>query len=175
MELCAANIDDYCSGKYTGPMPGTVHSMKQMASGLQHIHSKKFVHRDIKAANVLIKPSEDDNGMTVLLKISDFGFSKPASETGSYSLSQGGKGTMSFVAPELLLQKDREDDADEQIVDACRRPTARRGKMASDIFALGCLFFCFLTKGDHPFSDGSIHSVYANIHNARHFLESNNK
>ena len=163
MELCAATVDDYCEKKYNGPMPPNIDSLQQMAKGLHHIHSKCFVHRDIKAANVLISAPINTSQSSVLLKISDFGFSKPSSSRGSFSMSQGTKGTVNFTAPELLIQMEDEDD----------NTIIRRGSVKCDIFSLGCLFFALLTRGGHPFSNGSIHTITANIHEGHYFLHRN--
>lgn len=152
LELCSATIEDYCQGTYQGKMPPDVKALFQMAEGLDYIHSQNLVHRDISTGNVLIKSNDDKN--EVVLKISDFGFCKPASETGSFSMSQGLTGTKRFIAPELLMAIGmREDD-----------PNKPRGKISSDIFSLGCLFFTFLTRGHHPFSNGgSIHHIPMHI------------
>lgn len=133
-------------------MPSDVKALYQMADGLDYIHSKKLVHRDISTGNVLIRSNGDKD--EAVLKISDFGFCKPASETGSFSMSQGPTGTQRFVAPELLIAIEIKDDDQ-------NKP---RAKISSDIFSLGCLFFAFLTKGQHPFSNGaSIHYIPINI------------
>jgi serine/threonine protein kinase len=157
LELSFATIEDYCNKKYTGKMPPDPAALYQMADGLSYIHSNNLVHRDVSTGNVLIAPNGDQD---VLLKISDFGFCKPASDTGSFSMSQGSKGTKRFVAPEMLLLMDVKGD----------KP---RGKASSDIFSMGCLFFTYLTKGRHPFSNGSVHTIPLNIIENKQFLESN--
>lgn len=46
----------------------------QMLSGLEYLHSRKVLHRDLKADNILLDPSG-------VCKISDFGISKRSGET----------------------------------------------------------------------------------------------
>ena len=165
MELCAGTIEDFNTDKYKGPMPSEAQCLYQMASGLEHIHLGGFVHRDIKAANVLIQST----AVNVLLKISDFGFCKPASLSGSFSMSQAGKGTQHYIAPELLKLMERDEEEG-----PIRSPSGnrRRGKVTSDIFSLGCLFFSLLTKGTHPFFNGRIHAISTNIIEGKYFLDS---
>lgn len=162
MELCSVTIGEYCKGKVIQRMPSEPDSLYQMADGLHYIHSKRFVHRDISTGNVLIKEIE---GRVAVLKISDFGFAKSASEEGSFSMSQGQKGTVRYNAPEILKLMEE-------------NPENRRGKSknTSDIFSMGCLFFTFLTKGQHPYWDRSItadnvFSIPLNIMNNKYSLK----
>lgn len=116
-------------------MPTEPNALNQMASGLAYIHSKRLVHRDIKPANVLISSS-------AVLKISDFGFTKPITNSGSFSTNSGPKGTRIYYAPEYLLLEKKNAEEREGI----------RANVSIDIFSLGCLFFCYITKGGHPFA-----------------------
>lgn len=159
LELSLGTVEDYCIGKYTGIMPPEPDSLYQMADGLSYIHSRNLVHRDMSTGNVLIAKNEDQ---VILLKISDFGFCKPASNTGSFSMSEGSKGTKKYVAPEMLKLMDQRSGGEKP-----------RGNASSDIFSMGCLFFTYLTKGLHPFSDGSIHTIPLNIIDNRQYLGSN--
>ncbi|XP_046634043.1 serine/threonine-protein kinase/endoribonuclease IRE1-like [Daphnia pulicaria] len=143
LELCLATIGDYCKGKYAGPMPPEANSLHQMASGLAYIHSIGLVHRDIKEDNVLIYKSAED---CIWLKISDFGLCKLTSASGSYSMRSGVKGNQKFFSPELLQLADQQARSFDSVVH-------QRSNVSSDVFALGCLFHSYLTKGKHPFSD----------------------
>ena len=72
--------------------------MKQMFNGLYYIHANKIIHRDMKAANVLITKKG-------ILKLADFGLAR------AFSLERNGKPnrytnrvvTLWYRPPELLL------------------------------------------------------------------------
>ena len=145
LELCVATLADYCIGRYTGDVPEEMLALRQMLDGLSYIHSQKFVHRDIKPNNILIDRSGN-------LKIADFGFCKPVSGENSFSLSDAGKGTDGWIAPELL-----------NIIVAIEENTlntsfSQHATTAVDVFPLGCVFFYFLTKGKHPFGMRALRS-----------------
>lgn len=129
-------IYDYIQGNYKGQMPSEIGGLIQMASGLQHIHSKQLVHRDIKPANVLISQS-------FILKISDFGFCKSVTASGSFSVKSGLRGTKNYMAPEYLDLEDKTEEERKQI----------RANISIDIFSLGCVFFSYLKKSGHLFQD----------------------
>lgn len=161
MELCLGTIDDYINNKCNGdvsldvPHPDAI-ALTQMASGLAYIHSQGLVHRDIKPANVLISPE-------IVLKISDFGFSKTTSLNGSFSTTSGCKGTKNFMAPEYLALNEKSDD---------ERKSFRADKSV-DVFSLGCVFFSFLTKGHlfiKPGPKKNIHSIIPNIIDGKKYL-----
>ncbi len=157
LERCAATLNQYCQGQFNCQFDDKRKALFQMADGLHYIHSQNFVHRDIKTDNVLIwyYPA---NSTEVVLKISDFGFCKPANERGSFSLGSGIKGTKTFTAPELLK------------VEAGSK---RRGNVKCDIFSLGCVFYTFLTMGGHPFllKGGSDYNIPVNIEQGTYSLD----
>ncbi|KAK4005038.1 hypothetical protein OUZ56_006762 [Daphnia magna] len=163
LELCEGTIGDYIRGSYTGPMPPPeADSLYQMASGLAYIHSMGLVHRDVKDDNVLIYKSTTEE--KTRLKISDFGFSKPTTASGTYSLKSGVKGTRHYFSPELLMLSD--EQAKSGILDH------QRSNISSDIFALGCLFYSYLTKGKHPFEDSrGFYLIPANVLEGKYNLE----
>nr|CAH0109407.1 unnamed protein product [Daphnia galeata] len=71
-ELFAASLHDYLMGRYQGPMPMDAHVLFELASGLEYIHSKGILHRDINPKNVLISLTKP-----VQMKYCGFGLSKP--------------------------------------------------------------------------------------------------
>ena len=70
----------------------------QMATALYYLHAFGVAHRDLKPENILMASDEDDAD----LKIVDFGLPKII---GPNESSLDPFGTLSYVAPEVLLQK----------------------------------------------------------------------
>jgi serine/threonine protein kinase len=134
-------------------MPSERGSLIHMAEGVRYIHSKDLVHRDIKPENVLIYVKDE-----VLLKISDFGCSKRSRE-GMFSMSSQISGTTYYMAPEIL-----------EVINSDERLSDVKMTNASDVFALGCTFFMFLTRGTHPFGQGF--SIAPNILEGKSDLQS---
>ena len=69
----------------------------QIASGIKYLHTYGIVHRDLKPDNIMITQPNDLGA----LKIMDFGLSKIVS---SQEKMVDGYGTLSYVAPEVLLR-----------------------------------------------------------------------
>jgi len=101
-----------------------------VADALDHAHAHGLVHRDLKRANVVI--SSDDRAIVL-----DFGLAKhlPEQDVSSSvesltSLGHGPVGTLSHMAPEVLL--------------------GRRADARADVWALGILLY-ELASGELPF------------------------
>lgn len=74
------------------------HYFKQFIEALEHMHSKGFAHRDIKAENILI----DSN---YKLKLADFGFSTSLAGKDGSGILHTAKGTEGYMAPEILSKQ----------------------------------------------------------------------
>jgi len=77
----------------------------QMATAIYYLHSFGIAHRDLKPENILMENDSD----TACCKIVDFGLSKIIGPSES---SLDPFGTLSYVAPEVLLQKPYSKEVD---------------------------------------------------------------
>ena len=113
----------------------------QIVDGLNYLHEKNIIHRDLKCENILIN---QDNKC----QIADFGFARKMEED---SISSTFCGSAAYAAPELLKGT---------------KQTGTRilykkliGKMyssfASDVWSLGVIFYVMLTHR-MPYRDNSI-------------------
>ncbi|KAJ6226384.1 serine/threonine-protein kinase tnni3k-related [Anaeramoeba flamelloides] len=97
-------VSEYCSG---GDLFSILHSKYvnlsgaskvkialDIAKGIQYLHAKNFVHRDLKTPNVLLDGSR-------IAKITDFGLSKTMDVSSTFS-NNTIVGTPRWMAPELL-------------------------------------------------------------------------
>ncbi|KAF8556576.1 kinase-like protein [Imleria badia] len=177
LELCPASLADVIeSPDQHQEIVATFdpkRALRQITSGLRHLHSLKIIHRDIKPHNILVSAPKNgatgrDGGRRML--ISDFGLCKKleVDQTSFLPTAQGAHaaGTVGWRAPEILrgdvkLDDSLNDDGSQSSTDSTGtvvsggstpRPTTRLTK-AVDLFALGCLFYYVLTNGSHPFGD----------------------
>jgi serine/threonine-protein kinase/endoribonuclease IRE1 len=147
-------------------------ALRQIASGLRHLHGLKLVHRDIKPQNILVSAGTGRGGVkSYRMLISDFGLCKKldVDQTSFLPTSHGAMaaGTVGWRAPEILRGDVKLDEIGTSGDDAS---VSSQGSVASgasgatagkptrltksvDIFALGCLFFYTMTNGSHPFGD----------------------
>ena len=81
--------------------------MKQVALGLEFLHSQNKIHRDVKPGNILVAEDEYSNS-GIVVKLSDFGESKNLDRTVVATVS----GTPHYAAPEMFAseQKSRQNN-----------------------------------------------------------------
>jgi serine/threonine-protein kinase len=102
--------------------------LEPICSAMQAVHDAGFVHRDIKASNVLVVDSAGERSVKLL----DFGIAKTLHGESGPGLTEPGArlGSAHNMAPEQIR---------------CERVDAR-----ADIYALGVVIFQLLT-GEYPF------------------------
>ncbi len=126
MELLAGkSLADVIRSGERLPVSECLGIMRQLADALARIHGQGILHRDVKPANVMLT-----NGAGPLkAKLLDFGLAQAPSLT---RLTETGEilGTVYYMAPELISQ--------------------RQASAASDIYALGVVFYELLTL-EKPF------------------------
>ncbi|KAI3813677.1 hypothetical protein L1987_18406 [Smallanthus sonchifolius] len=111
------------------PSPILLKLMRDIVSGLVHLHELGIIHRDLKPHNVLIVKEKGLCG-----KLSDMGISRRlVGDMSSLGHHATGSGSSGWQAPEQLL--------------------LGRQTRAVDLFSLGCVLFFCITCGRHPFGD----------------------
>src|SRR5262249_12642051 len=116
----------------------------QIADALAHAHDRQIVHRDLKGANVVIKPEGR-------VKVLDFGLARRLDRAtvdavtraqSSIERDRSVVGTLHYIAPEVLR--------------------GESGSYQSDIWALGVLLYEAAT-GELPFAGSTAYELTAAI------------
>ncbi|XP_024018614.1 serine/threonine-protein kinase/endoribonuclease IRE1a [Morus notabilis] len=111
------------------PSPLLLQLLRDMVSGLVHLHKLGIIHRDLKPQNILITK----RNCTLCAKLSDMGIHKRLLEDEAYSyVTSYGCGASWRAAEQLLHGKQTS---------------------ATDMFSLGGIVFFCVTRGRHPFGD----------------------
>ncbi|KAK2846281.1 hypothetical protein Q7C36_011135 [Tachysurus vachellii] len=104
-------------------LPNLVDMAAQVAAGMAYIERMNYIHRDLRAANILV-------GENLVCKIADFGLARLI-EDNEYTARQGAKFPIKWTAPEAALY----------------------GKFTikSDVWSFGILLTELVTKGRVPY------------------------
>ncbi|XP_054721398.1 LOW QUALITY PROTEIN: mitogen-activated protein kinase kinase kinase 13-A-like [Uloborus diversus] len=93
MEFCpSGTLHDLLRRGTEIPPKKVMEWSKQVANGMNYLHTHKIIHRDLKSENILI-------GYNDVLKISDFGTSKQYNDK---SVKMSFAGTVAWMAPEVI-------------------------------------------------------------------------
>lgn len=111
------------------------HFMRELAAGLQILHEKHLIHRDLKPQNLLLSAKE----RTPLLKIGDFGFARSLMPQG---LADTLCGSPLYMAPEIIQNQKYDAKA--------------------DLWSVGAILFQLVT-GKPPFNGNSQFQLFQNI------------
>ncbi|XP_060810315.1 serine/threonine-protein kinase polo isoform X2 [Amyelois transitella] len=113
--------------------PETRFYMYQILLGVQYLHSKRIIHRDLKLGNLFL---DDD----LHVKIGDFGLAARIEYEGERK--QTLCGTPNYIAPEILTKKGHSFEV--------------------DIWSLGCIMYTLLV-GKPPFETSTLKDTYKRI------------
>ena len=109
----------------------------EICLGLEEIHSKNLIHRDLKPDNIFLTKERQ-------LKIGDFGISKKINNINEYAKTQ--VGTLSYMAPEIIKGEFYNNKV--------------------DIWSLGCIIYELCTL-DYCFKSNSIDKLINDINNPK--------
>ena len=109
-----------------------LHIFRQVLEGLTHVHSRNFVHCDIKPANIYVATDQFDPTLR-LVKVLDFGVARDLSRPESHE-SKRIMGDPFYMPPEQTYAANQIDQR-------------------ADLYALGMTFFEMVTNGRHPLED----------------------
>ena len=86
------------------------HIIKQIVSGIQYLHNKKILHRDLKLDNILVhfeNEEDKENMLKCKIKIIDFGFARYLNDD---VLAQSVLGSPINMSPQILMKMRKIDN-----------------------------------------------------------------
>ncbi|KAG0610046.1 hypothetical protein M758_7G034700 [Ceratodon purpureus] len=123
--------------------------MIQIGEGVNYLHSKRIVHRDLKSMNILVKNVEVKLGeiVHVQAKVADFGLSKAKDRSTTYSNQTFNTGTSRWMPPEVI--KLTSDSRESGLSNCLKLP---KYPFKCDTYSFGMVCYEILA-GCVPFSD----------------------
>ncbi|XP_036394357.1 focal adhesion kinase 1-like isoform X4 [Megalops cyprinoides] len=139
MELCTlGELRSFLQvRKYSLDLASLILFAFQLSTALAYLESKRFVHRDIAARNVLVSTADS-------VKLGDFGLSRYMEDSSYYKASKG-KLPIKWMAPESI--------------------NFRRFTSASDVWMFGVCMWEILMYGVKPFQGVKNNDVIGRIEN----------
>ncbi|KAI0004247.1 kinase-like protein [Russula compacta] len=119
----------------------TKYFTEQILLGLEYLHSKGILHRDLKADNILVEK-------TGVCKISDFGISKRTDDINEQNVLTAMQGTVFWMAPEVVN-------------------TGKRGYNSKvDIWSVGCVVL-EMWAGERPWRKDEAMAVIVKLYSSK--------
>ena len=153
MELMKSTLSDYVETQQWTDLRGSpvflriaLDCMLQIAKGIRYLHSQGMAHRDLKADNVLIKPSENPELQKkgyLTVKMTDFGLAKANLRNMTCTSLTTNIGSLYWKAPELF-----------RVVQPELSTSSKRKHypFKPDVYSFGMVCYEILC-GKKPFSD----------------------
>ncbi|MCO5604820.1 hypothetical protein L7F22_058993 [Adiantum nelumboides] len=160
MDLMITSLEDYIEQEAHSGTPSRLFNaplvsldiMMQIAAAMRYLHSQCVMHRDLKAANVLVGTWNPDtfNEGYVHVKVADFGFAKVKQVGSQTQLHSWKVGTGYWRAPEVFWQEHfSSSDSTENVRSSDHCPNYT---LSADVYSFAMTCYEIIT-GKKPFAD----------------------